>query len=892
MSGWRGPARERSRENPRQYHHPGEREREREYDRGHSGGDEQRIDRYRDWERPQGSGQQPPRHPHHPHYPYSGPGRSRRASGGGGFHEDYISKHRQEPVGVANQAPFNDTTRRGSASSAASKTQDPLHASPRERGMIEQSGQKRKPSPSWARDREATKLRGDPDDRRSSCGRPDPPSIAASPHDPPLHSPSITTPKTPMISSSTPRPADPRLAAGNVQKKPNSFASHQLTNIDAPSCSVFQEAAHAFMKREDAREVHSKAEADRNKVAEYFSQFPVMRDRYEGRLEEARRELMLADMALGIKSKPLETICLEFARENCAKKELEPMVPLLRQLKHELGTSNSLAQLIKSSLPPPANPSQSQQSATKPDELQRFSRELADLRKQQDDEAKSRRELSENFLKYKDNSNKRFKTCEDKLKDVETSQRSLQSELDRTKEEMRRVVNDIEKVQQSLAQLQESNAGKPQNVEPTAAGASPGLDAAEVKKIAEDNVSPLVSRCEDLREKYQQLEPRVKELESKIDSIGVGTASSDDIARLEKQLKIQDETIDNIRQSTENDTEILMEQFTAIDTSIEENKQQTSRLSTNLEECKAMVRNGMGQDKSTSEAQAIQEIQAILGEYRTDINTLKVEFQKFIVRQHDYASKLHELDKTSSTVTPKLSKEIEATQARLAKWENSLDGCLTAVAHLDQRMSAFTTKDFYERVVSSLVSINPLLFNTTNQLQHMLNENKKASTTVQRLLVEYQQRQANESAQQQHQPPQGAPDPPSTNAEAANGAANHGEAAPSEGPGSLSQALQDIESHTQALEALARRVDQHVEAYSGRMSDIREWTVSATKRLQENSDTCGDLTREIKMIQNFLNSTSDNAPIIDSIQNQSQWRAVSAATAPRNPDLESDAQSE
>ncbi|PWW74834.1 hypothetical protein C7212DRAFT_282522 [Tuber magnatum] len=649
------------------------------------------------------------------------------------------------------------------------------------------------------------------------------------------------------------------------------------------------------MKREDAREAHSKAETDRNKVADYFPAFPVMRDRYEGRLEEARRELMLTDMALKIKSKPLETICLEFARENSGKKELEPMVPLLRQLKHELGTSNSLAQFIKSSLPPSANLSQSQQSTTKPDELQRLSRELADLRKQQGDEAKSRRELSENFLQYKDSSNKRLKTCEDRLKDVETSQRSLRGELDRTKEEMRRVVDDIGKVQQSLVQIQESNTGEPQNAEPTAAGASPGLDAAEVKKIAEDSVSPLVRHCEDLREKYQQLEARVKELGLKIDSIGVGPVSSDDIARLEKQLKIQDETIDNIRQSTENDTEILMEQFTAIDAGIQENNLQTSRLSADLEECKAIVRNGMGQDRN-AEAQAVQAIQAIhaiLGEYRTDINTLKVELQNFIARQHDYASKVHDLDKNFSAITPKLSKEIEATQTRLAKWENSLDGCLTAVAHLDQRMSAFTTKDFYERVVSSLVAINPLLFNTTNQLQHMLNENKKVSTTVQRLLVEHQQHQANEPAQQQqHQPPQGAPDTSSTKPEAANGAVNHGEAAPYEGPGSLSQALKDIASHAQALETLTRRVDQHIEAYTGKMSDIREWTVSATERLQENSDTCGNMTREIKLIQTLLNSANGDTPTTDSVQNRSQWRVVSATTAPRNPDLESDTQSE
>ena len=233
------------------------------------------------------------------------------------------------------------------------------------------------------------------------------------------------------------------------------------------------------MKREDAREAHSKAEADRNRVADYFNAFPVMRDRYEGRLEEARRELTQADAVLKSKSKPLETICLEFARENSAKKELEPMVLFLRQLKHDLGT-NSLAQFIKSFLPPSAGLSQSQQSAAKPDELQRFSKELADLRKQQDDEAKLRRELSENIRTLKEGSNKRLKTCEDKLRDVETSQRGLRSELDQTKEEMRRVVNDLKEVQQSLAQPQESNTEKPQNAVPTAAEANPGPDAAEV----------------------------------------------------------------------------------------------------------------------------------------------------------------------------------------------------------------------------------------------------------------------------------------------------------------------------------------------------------------------------------------------------------------------------
>ncbi|KAG0641347.1 hypothetical protein HOY80DRAFT_1008559 [Tuber brumale] len=655
---------------------------------------------------------------------------------------------------------------------------------------------------------------------------------------------------------------------------PNNFAS------------IFQEAAYAFIKREDAREAHSKAEADRNRVAEYFNAFPVMRDRYEGRLENARKELVRANRNLEIKSRPLETICLEFARENSAKKELEPIVPFLRQLRHEIGTSNSLAQFLKS-LSPSTNLSQSQQSAAKPDELQRLSRELADLRKLQEDEAKLRRELSGDFREYKDNSSKRLKTCEDKLEDVETSQRGLRSELDQTKEEMCRVVDDIRGVQQSLAQLQESNTENTQNAAPTTAGASLGSDVAEIKRVAQETVLTLVSRCENLQDKYLQFETRVKELELKIDNIDAGPVSSDDIARLEKQLKIQDETIDNIRQSTENDTEIMMEQFTAIDAGLQENNFQTSQLSADLEECKATIKNGMGQDKNASE------VQAILGEHRTDINTLKAEFQNLIARQHDYASKLHDLDR-NSTIMPKLSKEIEATQIKLAKWENSLDGCLTAVTHLDQKMSAFTTKDFYERVVSSLVAINPLLFNTTGQLQHMLNENKKVSTTVQRLLVEHQQNQASEPTQQQqqHQPLQGAPDPSSTNAEAANGTAKPGEAAPSEGPGSLSRALEDIESHTQALEELTRRVDQHIETYNGKMSDIREWTIIATKKLQENSDTCSDMAREVNLIQAFLNSANESAPPAGSGQNQSQWRAVSASTAPRNPGLESDVRSE
>ncbi|CAZ84961.1 unnamed protein product [Tuber melanosporum] len=657
---------------------------------------------------------------------------------------------------------------------------------------------------------------------------------------------------------------------------PNSFAS------------IFQEAAYAFIKREDAREAHSKAEADRNKVAEYFNAFPVMRDRYEGRLENTRKELARANRGLEIKSRPLETICLEFARENCAKKELEPMVPFLRQLRHEFGTSDSLAQFLKSSLSPSTNLSQPQQSAAKPDELQRLSSELANLKKQQDDEAKLRRELSGDFREYKDNSSKRLKTCEDKLEDVETSQRDLRSELDQTKEEMRRVVDDIRGVQQSLAQLQESSTKNTQNSVPTATGANLSSDVAEIKRVAQETVLTLVSRCENLQEKYLQFETRVKELELKIDSIDASPVSSDAIARLEKQLKIQDETIDSIRQSAENDTEIMMEQFTTIDASIQENKFQTSQLSADLEEQKAVIRNGMGQDKNASE------VQAILGEHRTNINTLKAELQNLITRQHDYASKLHDLDRNFSTITPKLSKEIEATQTKLAKWENSLDGCLTAVAHLDQKMSAFTTKDFYERVVSSLVAINPLLFNTTGQLQHMLNENKKVSTTVQRLLVEHQQNQASEPTQQQqqYQPRQGAPDPSSTNTEAANGTAKPGEAVPSEGPGSLSQALKDIESHTRALEELTRRVDQHIETYNGKMSDIREWTIIATKKLQENSDTCGDMAREVNLIQAFLNSANESAPPAGSGQNQSQWRAVSASTAPRNPGLESDVQSE
>lgn len=356
----------------------------------------------------------------------------------------------------------------------------------------------------------------------------------------------------------------------------------------------------------------------------------------------------------------------------------------------------------------------------------------------------------------------------------------------------------------------------------------------------------------DLQQKVSTLEVSETARESRKtpreDKVGfpLDYATKADILRLESQILGQDGTIDTLRNGAEADTEKILEVFANLDQKTQNHIQATGEKFQTLEQVT---------NEQITNLLAMQE--SIKKQYSVDLKGAGDKFATHFANFHT-----------------KFATDVERLDARVGYVESQLEGHILAINHVDQRMNNFTTKDFYERVVQSLVAMNPLLFNYTTQLNNVANEMKAIKETV-RILggqIKQAEQRFNQSPRLAIQ--EGPNDGPS------NGSLKSDRS--SEGPSpSFNAVLRDLETHANDIKKLDQRITDHIEMYVTKMNDIKEWTVSATQRLQEVTDHGTTMEDDIKELQSCLNTVYQNSgsPMQATNNSMDRWRAVG-----NNPD--------
>lgn len=292
-----------------------------------------------------------------------------------------------------------------------------------------------------------------------------------------------------------------------------------------------------------------------------------------------------------------------------------------------------------------------------------------------------------------------------------------------------------------------------------------------------------------------------------------------DIQRLEQQIQMQDEAIDTIRKTMETDTEEILNQIQLI----EQKHHETST---------------QGTESLTA--------------FKTSAMFEQATLRQALEEQKGHLARFHA--------------HLERITGMATKSEKCLEGHRAAINHLDQRMNAFTTKEFYERVVQNLVAINPVLFNSTGQLQQfgsqlqiLSAEHKKVASALQNMLNIQQH-------QRQNQPQ--TREVPSPTAESSGIARLN----------SIGQFVRKLESHIADLDT---RLTEHIKVYNTKMSDIREWTRSATQQMADNSESATGIMDEVKRLRAFLDTLRrSGSPQSGAGGAADRWRAVSTGQEP------------
>lgn len=340
-------------------------------------------------------------------------------------------------------------------------------------------------------------------------------------------------------------------------------------------------------------------------------------------------------------------------------------------------------------------------------------------------------------------------------------------------------------------------------------------------------------------------------------------ATKADIEQLVLNIKNQDELLDTFRSGAEKDTSDILEEIQGLDQRMETHVQTTDqkihdldvRMETHTQTTGQMIHD-LGQ-KATGQITALATEQETLHtKTRADIKEIDDNFGRH------YAS-----------FDTKFQNDVERLQKKVAHVENHLESHVLAITHQEQRMNSFTTKDFYERVVANLIQINPLLFNYTNQLQLCNGEIKALKDTVRVIATQFEavrQRVAIIAPPLRPAVHDGSSIDPSANG---NGRSDIS----SEGPSSsLNAILRDLELHSDQIEKLDQRISHHIETYVAKMNDIKEWTVSCTLRLAENTASAAHIMDDVGKLRAYLSAQGPESPHIPTaVPGVGRWRVVS-----------------
>jgi ubiquinone biosynthesis protein UbiJ len=303
----------------------------------------------------------------------------------------------------------------------------------------------------------------------------------------------------------------------------------------------------------------------------------------------------------------------------------------------------------------------------------------------------------------------------------------------------------------------------------------------------------------------------------------------------------QDNLIDNVRIGIEGDTTLVSETIHLLETTLEKNNQETA-----------------GEIKATGER-----VQALEQTWNDRIKNLTS------LQERNRAAHLEEI----KSLREAHATDMEEVGNRVGYVESQLEGHAVAISHVDQKMTNFTTKDFYERVIQELMKINPMIFSQTHQLSSVCNEVKTMKDALRNLgerlkqLTEQRNINANLS-------PHSVLDAASAQDGPSNGALKSDS---SEGPSpSLTSAIADIDTLRTRIDGVEKGLADHITAYLKRINDIKDWTVSASERLALHTESAAAISEDIKALREYLASLGSLSGSPVQIPNADRWRAVAS----------------
>lgn len=341
-------------------------------------------------------------------------------------------------------------------------------------------------------------------------------------------------------------------------------------------------------------------------------------------------------------------------------------------------------------------------------------------------------------------------------------------------------------------------------------------------------------------------------------------ATKADIEQLVLNIKNQDELLDTFRSGAEKDTSDILEEIQGLDQKMETHVQTTDQKIQDLGggmEAHTQMTSQMIHDL---EQKTISQITALA----TEQETLHIKTRADVKEIDDNFGRHY------ASFDTKFQSDIERLQKKMTHVENHLESHVLAITHQEQRMNSFTTKDFYERVVANLIQINPLLFNYTNQLQLCNGEIKALKDNVRVIATQFEavrQRVAIIAPLPRPAIHDGSLMDPSANG---NGRSDIS----SEGPASsLNAILRDLELHSDQIKKLDQRISDHIETYVAKMDDIKEWTVSCTLRLAENTASAAHIMDDVGKLRAYLMSAQglESPHIPTAVPGVGRWRVVS-----------------
>jgi len=123
---------------------------------------------------------------------------------------------------------------------------------------------------------------------------------------------------------------------------------------------------------------------------------------------------------------------------------------------------------------------------------------------------------------------------------------------------------------------------------------------------------------------------------------------------------------------------------------------------------------------------------------QTDIAKQTDRLDRLMSKTAEEVRNLHnehtnDVAKTSGTIAAS-NQEIELLKDQLVRVRNRVGGLEVAVRHCDDRLSNWSTNDFYEKVVNLLVARQPSWFDTCFQVRYLTVQNHLQRNQIQRVL--------------------------------------------------------------------------------------------------------------------------------------------------------------